>query len=250
MPAFSVIMPTWNSDRFVRAAVASVQAQTRGDWELLVHDDRSEDATPELLGTMAAADPRIKPVYAAVNSGAAVARNAALGRATGARVAFLDSDDEWLPHKLEAQATFMDERGAALSFGCYETMDEAGRGTGRVVDAGAPRRVDHADMLRKRATMGCLTVMLQRDAFTDYSLPLIRQGQDYALWLKLLRQVPYAWRMDDVIGRYRLVEGSISSNKLRKARRQWQVYREHERLDLLTSARCFSHYARNAIFRR
>ena len=226
-----------------------MQNQTMENWELLICDDASTDGTQSKLASLAASDERINVVCSAQNQGAAYARNNALDRARGQYIAFLDSDDLWFPEKLELQKQFMDS-GIDFSFAPYEIIDEEGTPTGQRVDCRAPEDVSYLDMLKKQATMGCLTVAVRRTAIGSTRMPAIRQGQDYALWLKLLQQVPKAYRMDRVLARYRVVSGSISSNKLRKASRQWQIYRDLEQLPLLNSAYYFVYYVRNALFRR
>lgn len=242
-------MPTFNSQRFVELSIRSVQAQTLTNWELLICDDASTDGTVELLQSLAARDNRIKVVFSPKNRGAAAARNNAIRRAAGEYVAFLDSDDLWMPNKLEQQKMHLDS-GIDFSFTPYEVVDEAGVPTGKFVDCRAPKQVNYLDMLNKRATMGCLTVAIRRSVLQKYQMPPIRQGQDYALWLAVLHEVPFAHRMDTVLSHYRNVPGSISSNKARKAARQWQIYREIEGLPLVRSLWYFVNYVRNALFRR
>lgn len=248
-PDFSIIMPTFNSRLYVEQSIRSVQAQTLTNWELLISDDGSKDDSRQLLEALAQSDSRIKIVFNDVNNGAGAVRNEAMGRAVGEYVAFLDSDDLWMPNKLEEQKKFMDN-GLDFSFAPYEVVNEAGQPTGIKVDCGAPLRVTYLDMLKKRATMGCLTVAVRRTALKNHRMPPIRQGQDYALWLRLLHGVPFASRMDMVLAQYRNVPGSISSNKVRKAARQWQIYREIEKLPMCKSLWYFANYAKNALLRR
>jgi hypothetical protein len=99
-PAVSVVMPTWNREGVLGAAIRSVQAQTFPDWELLVVDDGSTDATRHVVGTFAA-DQRIRYV-AQEHSGKCAARNHALRIARGALIAYLDSDNLWYPDFLSA----------------------------------------------------------------------------------------------------------------------------------------------------
>ncbi|EKO3471167.1 hypothetical protein NTE06_004272 [Vibrio fluvialis] len=81
-------------------------------------------------------------------------------------------------------------------------------------------------------------------------MPLIRTGQDYALWLKLLKEDSFAYPLSKVLTRYRIMPNSISRNKIKKARRQWQIYREIEKLSLFISIECFIYYAYRAVFRK
>ena len=108
MPRVSVIIPTYNRVDILPRAVDSVLAQTARDFELIVVDDGSTDDTQALLN--AYDDPRIRSVAHGSNRGANVARNTGIGAATGTYVAFLDSDDEWHPRKLERQLAVLSER--------------------------------------------------------------------------------------------------------------------------------------------
>ena len=108
MPRVSVIIPTYNRVDVLRRAIDSVLAQTEEDFELLVVDDGSTDDTQAFLKTYD--DPRVRSICFGTNRGANVARNAGIEDANGTYVAFLDSDDEWHPQKLERQLALLDER--------------------------------------------------------------------------------------------------------------------------------------------
>jgi glycosyltransferase involved in cell wall biosynthesis len=102
MSLVSVIVPTYNRRETIQAAIASVQRQTFADWELIVVDDGSTDDTAALIE---GSDPRLVLIRQK-NQGVNAARNAAMLRARGQYIAFLDSDDEWLPHHLELSVAF------------------------------------------------------------------------------------------------------------------------------------------------
>jgi len=103
MPEVSIIMPTYNRADTIGRAIESVRRQTFEEWELIIIDDGSTDGTPSLLS---GADPRIKLIRQE-NRGCYVARNAGLRESRGRFIAFLDSDDEWLPHFLEITTAFL-----------------------------------------------------------------------------------------------------------------------------------------------
>ena len=104
-------------------------------------------------------------------------------------------------------------------------------------------------MLKKKATMGCCTVILRKNAFADISMPIIRAGQDYALWLKLLKTGKPAVIFNQPLSQYRIVSNSLSRNKYKKALKIWQVYREIEQLNIFEASYVFSHYAIRAFFK-
>ena len=124
----SIIMPTYNCGRFIKESIDSVLAQTYTDWELLIVDDCSTDDTTDVVASFK--DPRIHYQCNEHNSGAAVTRNTALRMAKGRWVAFLDSDDLWLPNKLETQIAFMDKNNYAFTYHEYDEIDEESKPIG------------------------------------------------------------------------------------------------------------------------
>lgn len=118
----SIIMPSWNTERFIAETIQSVIDQTYTNWELIIVDDCSSDNTDEVVASFK--DKRIKYLHNEKNSGAALTRNKALREAKGEWIAFLDSDDLWMPEKLEHQIDFMNKNGYSLSFTEYEKIDE------------------------------------------------------------------------------------------------------------------------------
>jgi teichuronic acid biosynthesis glycosyltransferase TuaG len=129
----SIIMPTYNCADFIEESIRSAQAQTMTRWELIVMDDCSTDDTRERVERMGREDARIQYHRLAENSGAAVARTEAMRLAKGNYIAFLDSDDLWMPEKLERQIAFMESNGYRFSCTDYEQIDEQGNPTGRVI---------------------------------------------------------------------------------------------------------------------
>ena len=112
-----IIMPSYNSEKYIKDSIESVLSQTYPYWELLIVDDCSTDKTVEIIKSFK--DERIRFFQNAVNSGAAISRNWALREAKGKWIAFLDSDDIWLPTKLEEQLKFMVENNYAFTYTDY-----------------------------------------------------------------------------------------------------------------------------------
>lgn len=245
----SIITATYNSENLIQKTYESLQLQSHKNWEWVITDDCSSDGTFQLINEMANSDKRISVYKNQVNSGAAVSRNKSLKHSAGEYIAFIDSDDVWLPNKLEKQLEFMGKE-IDFSFTAYELINEDGRALNQKVDASQYGAFSYNDMLMKKATLGCSTVMLRRSAFDDITMPLLRTGQDYATWLKLLKTGVNAHLFNEVLTCYRIMPDSISRNKFKKAKRQWQIYREVEKLPLIKSAICFSFYAWRAVFRK
>jgi teichuronic acid biosynthesis glycosyltransferase TuaG len=246
----SIITPTFNAERFIRDTYESINNQSHTNWEWIVTDDCSSDLTVDILLEISGKDSRVTILQNSVNGGAAVSRNRCLDSASGEYIAFLDSDDLWKPGKLLSQLKFMNSFNYKISFTSYELIDENGRSLNKCVDRACLGSIGYKELLKKRATFGCSTVMLRSSVIQGKRMPLLRTGQDYAFWLSLLSNGTRAAHLAESFTRYRVVPGSISRNKGKKALRQWQIYRQHEGLSIAMSTWCFCFYAIRAVFRR
>lgn len=244
-PVVSIITPLHNSASFISDTIRSVQAQTFADWEMIIVDDCSTDDSVATVERFAAADDRIKIIRLKNNAGAAVARNTAIEAAEGRYIAFLDSDDLWLPEKLIIQLQFMQDKDIAFSYSAYEKVDEQGQPLGLM---GVPDKVNY-DQLLKCCVIGCLTAIYDTHKLGKVYMPLIRKRQDLGLWLRLLKKVDYAYGIQQPLAQYRVRSGSISSNKSNAAVYTWRLYREIEQLNLLKASYYFSHYAVRGVLR-
>lgn len=229
----SVIMPTYNCGRFIAETIASIQAQTYENWEIEIVDDCSTDDTKTVVAALMEKDPRIHYHCLEVNSGAAVARTESMRLARGEYIAFCDSDDLWMPDKLERQIAFMNENGYAFSCTAYEQIDEESNSLDRVIKT--VKKTDYNRLLLD-CPVGNSTVMYNVGVMGKFEVPNIRKRNDDALWLTMLKKEKYIWGMPDVLMRYRIRKNSISSNKLAVIKYHWILYREIEHLSVLRSA--------------
>lgn len=209
----SIITPTWACVAFIVATIKSVQEQTYKNWELLIQDDCSTDNTKEVVEKCIAENPeltdKIKYECNPKNSGAAITRNNALRRAKGRWIAFLDSDDLWLPEKLEKQLKFMVENGYKYSYTKYAEIDNDGRDTG--IQVSGPKHITKNGMF-SFCWPGCLTVMYDREAIGLIQIEDIKKNNDYAMWLKVCRKAD-CYLLNDVLAKYRRGRtGSISTH--------------------------------------
>lgn len=246
----SVITATYNSAKFIESTYLSINNQSYKKWEWVVTDDCSTDNTLEILESIALKDSRVKIYKNNVNGGAAVSRNNCIEHATGEYIAFIDSDDLWLQKKLETQLDFMLTNNISFSFTAYELIDEFGKHINKTVDTQSHGFFNYTDLLAKKITLGCSTVMLKASLIKSIRMPLIRTGQDYAFWLRILKDGNLAYILPSVLTNYRVHSASISRNKFKKALRQWFIYRKIESLSLVYSLYYFSFYAFRAVFRK
>lgn len=212
-PKISIIMPVWNGEKFLREAVDSVLNQTFADWELILIDDGSTDATPEILRAYAKADSRVR-AHRLDHAGIVVALNHGLAQARGEWIARLDADDISEPHRLERQWQAVNRHsGAVLCHTGTALFGDAGimSGTTRL-----PRSrsftalrlcsqcpVTHSTVLFKRA------VALAAGGY----LPEERHAEDFSLWGRLLAQGEFV-ALPEKLVRFRLHQQSVSRQNL------------------------------------
>lgn len=242
----SVVTASHNSAASIERCVRSVQAQTCAPLEHIVVDDGSHDSTAEVLAELAREIPWLS-VIRQPNRGAGPARNAGIEAARGRYIAFLDSDDAWLENKLENQVAFMEAYGAAFTYGDYAIVDAAdGASIGRYVTPSTLRY----DQLLTRCPIGCSTVAYDQDAIGKRFMPAITRGQDWALWLALMRSGVEARKYPgcDVI--YYRRQGSLSRRKIAKALDMYRIYTVEERINRFLSAWLLARFAVNVIARK
>ena len=228
----SIITPAYNCANYIGTTIESVLSQTYSYWEMIIVDDCSSDNTEEVVLHYASKDSRIKYKKLEVNSGAAVARNVAMSMATGQYIAFLDSDDVWLPDKLLTQIQFMQENNYKFTCTDYEQIDETGRHLGKIIHC-----IEKADYNRVLldCPIGNSTVMYDVTQMGKFEVPNIRKRNDDALWLKMLKSEKFIYGMNQVLVQYRVRHDSISANKFQLIKYHWVLYRKIEHLNIMRS---------------
>lgn len=243
----SIITPCYNAEKYLAQTIESVLVQTFRDWEMLVVDDCSSDGSAEIIRSYARKDPRIIYLKTDKRSGSPTGpRNLGIQNARGRYIAFLDSDDLWLPDKLERQLEiFAENESAAVVFSYYEKMSEDGKRSGRVVTS--PESVTYAKLLYGNV-IGCLTGIY--DTGKVGKVYMENYGhEDYIMWLAILKKGYLGVNTQDVQALYRVREQSVSSNKLQALKWQWSIYRNIEKLGFFKSMLCFAGYAFKAFFK-
>jgi glycosyltransferase involved in cell wall biosynthesis len=208
MPRVSVVMPVRNGERFLREALDSTLAQSLSDLELIVVDDGSTDATPDILAGAARGDARIR-VRRQEPGGLTVAINAGCALASAPLIARMDADDVMLADRLERQAAFLDGHPeVALLGGGIVLVDEAGREIDR-----EPGRQQLDFLVRNELTHA--TVVMRADAFRALGGYRLDQSEDYDLWLRFDERYGVSALTDPVI-HYRLHPGQFSVTALER----------------------------------
>lgn len=232
MATVSIITPAYNCKKTIKETYDSILAQTFSDWEWIVVDDHSNDGSFEYVKEITADDNRILVLQTPQNSGAAVARNVGIEKASGRYIAFLDSDDLWKEEKLSHQIKFMQENNHFFTFTNYDLLYSNGKIK--------QHRVKH-DVITYRALLksnhiGCLTVVYDSKELGKVFMPLnCEKREDHGAWLDIVRTGVNAYQLDEYLSIYRIGEKTVSSNKTKMMKYQYRLYRKHEKFGVIKS---------------
>lgn len=217
----SVIMPSFNSERFIEESIRSIQNQTYSNWELIITDDCSTDNTINLIEQLQEKDERIRLYKLSKNKGAGCSRNNSIKMSKGRYIAFCDSDDLWLNNKLEMQVNFMKEHDLSFSYSSYNVINEIGE----IIDQRiCPDELNFTKTLLQNE-IGCLTVIYDRKKIGLKFMKSIRKRQDYLLWLEILKEIRHTRGIKSPLANYRIRQDSISRDKIGLIKYNYQVYR-------------------------
>lgn len=238
-PLVSIITPSYNSEKFIADTIASVQAQTWKNWEMIIVDDCSSDSTTSIIEEISKDDNRIKLKVFSVNSGPAIARNHAIEGASGKYITFLDADDLWFPDFIENSIQTIKSTGIPFVFSSYRRADEQLNFI--YSDFIVPSRVTYFDIL-KTNSISCLTAFFDIETLGKKYMPEVHKRQDMGLWLKYLKDIPYAHGIRQPKAIYRIRENSLSRKKSGLIKYQWEFYRNVEKLDIFRSSYYMMHW--------
>lgn len=218
LPLVSVVIPTFNAERFVERALTSVASQTLKSTETIVIDDASKDRTTAVVRTWQSRGVRL--LAQAVNRGPAAARNIGIRAATGMYVAFLDADDEWMPEKLERQVAVLTKNPAASFCGCNAvwrfpdgSVESSVSAQHPVVEGSEAWRVLlRYSFVQTPSVVARREILLRANGF-DESLAV---GEDQDLWLRLAMMGPVVWAHESLVTVHKLADGYMASNAARE----------------------------------
>lgn len=245
MKKVSVIIPVYNSSKYILECVDSVLNQTYKNLEIIIIDDKSQDNSVEIIKQIN--DKRIILIEQPNNLGVALTRNRGIEVSTGSYICFIDSDDKWKTKKIEKQLKFMNKKNCAFSYTGYEFADKNCIPNGKKVFV--PNKISYNEAL-KNTTISTITVMFDMEKLSKEDIYMENiKSEDTACWWKVLKKVKYAYGLNEILSYYRKVPKSLSSNKFKAIIRTWNLYK-HENINIVKRIYYFMHYIVNAIKRR
>lgn len=236
----SIITPAYNAGGHISETIESVLNQTYKNWEMIIINDCSKDNTLEIINEFAKKDKRIKIINLESNGGAANAWNQGFKVMEGEFLAFIDSDDLWVENKLEKQISFIESKGYPFVFSSYEWIDVNSKSLNKIIKA--PKKISYKQMIKKN-DIGLLTVMIDLKKVKIDFIDPVNMAWDFLLWSNILKKGISAYGMEEVLGKYRILDGSASRNKKKAAKGIWEIYKNQFGFGLTKRLYLFIQYA-------
>lgn len=214
-------MPCYNSSKYISDAIESILRQDYQNWELLIADDCSTDNSADIIKHYSVMDSRVKYFKLEKNSGAAMARNYCIERATGRYIAFCDSDDWWYPEKLSVQIDFMQKNGYEFICSNYEVTDENLKPEKIFIQ----KKYISIRTIMVGYSINTSSIVFDTKRVGKMYMPIIKTAEDAGLWIKLLKETKGAYSVNKVLLKYRTCPASLSRDKISLMRSEIKMYK-------------------------
>ncbi|MBO4894983.1 MAG: glycosyltransferase family 2 protein [Clostridia bacterium] len=239
----SIIMAAYNAEKTIGFAIESVLAQTYKDYELIIVNDCSSDSTEEIVRIYVENDSRIKLISNEKNLGVSLSRLEALKVANGEWIAVLDSDDAWVPEKLEKQTALQKELEADLVFTGVRYI----RADGAPIDWAfkVPGETCYKELL-KQNVIANPSALVRKELYSEHYAIGDEMHEDFAVWLSILKTGIKAYAVTEPLTVVRVSPNSKSGNKFKSALMNWRTYR-YMKLNVFSAAYYMCRYTVNGV---
>tara|TARA_B100001564_G_C20512111_1_gene611087 strand:+ start:7 stop:771 length:765 start_codon:yes stop_codon:yes gene_type:complete len=220
-----IILPNYNSSKFVIKTISSIFKQTYKNWKLIIVDDFSDKKTKKILKEISK-NKNIKVFFLNKNHGAGFCRNFAIKKSKSPYLAFIDSDDTWKKDKLKKQINFMKKNNFSFSYTDYKTFGNKKR----KVDN--PSKLNYLNFLRN-TSIATSTMMIKRDLIGNIKFTNTKICEDFFFKCRLLQKVGHAFCLDQYLTNYRIRKNSLQSNNLRNFYWIWKINKNYNKLNII-----------------
>tara|TARA_B100001250_G_scaffold414037_1_gene450337 strand:- start:884 stop:1717 length:834 start_codon:yes stop_codon:yes gene_type:complete len=245
----SIIMPSYNSEKFIKQSISSVLDQGYKNWELLIVDGMSNDSTREIIKKYQSLDSRICLIDNPNDGGPGQARNLALNYFNGDFIAFIDSDDLWTQDKLKKQLKFMVKNDFTFTYTDYKKIDENNKISNASISGHESNNFHQ--YLRRRGIANS-SVIIRADIILEGIFDEVERmyAEDTMWWLILLKNGNVAFALNKTLMLYRTISSSRSSNIFQNQKDVWNFYLNFLNLGILKSIYYYFLYLIDVILRR
>ncbi len=247
MEYVDIIMPVYNGEEYIEEAINSIKQQTYKNWRLIIIDDASTDATIEAIERVTN-DVKNKTlvIRSVKNLGPAEARNLGIRKSDNRYIAFLDSDDIWYKDKLKKQIDFMEKNNYGFTYTLFTYLKEQKKKAVKVF----PKSLNYRQALGNTFILTSTVIIDTKYMAKEKIFMKNVFNEDTATWWQILKSGNIACGLKENLTLYRIRKNSLSYNKLKNLKRNWNLYRKVENLSFLKSSYYFINYVINATIKR
>lgn len=233
MDLVSVIIPYFRKRNFIKESLISVINQNYNNLEVIIIYDDSNLNDFEFLQKLSKLDNRIKIIKNVAKLGAGLSRNIGIEKSNGKYIAFLDSDDTWMPDKLNSQILFMKQNNYKVSHTSYYIVDEKKR----IIGQRKARDLLSIDEILKSCDIGLSTVVIEKNIVIHNKIefPELKTKEDFVFWLMLFKKNYKFYAYDKYLTNWRDLKNSLSSSTIQKLIDGFRVYNNHMKFNFLKS---------------
>ena len=239
-PLISIIVPVYNTEKYISETIQSVVDQTYTNWELILVDDGSTDRSKEIILQWVKQDERIH-YFRKENGGQASARNFGIQKSKGSHIAFLDADDLYLKNRLEAQVQDLHEQTADFYYGggfYYDDSVETPKTEPYEWHYGKYTGTEFFKILYHSCAVNINTVLMEKSFLEQVGLfdesPILRGTEDWELWLRVALKAKVVYGNPARYTLYRMHDGGIHFQRANMLIGKWKIYEKHESQALIS----------------
>lgn len=223
-PAVSIVLPNYNSFKFINSTIKSIIKQSYTNWKLIIIDDCSDKKTRDLLVKITK-NKKIKIFWLKKNRGAGYCRNLAVKKSHSKYIAFIDSDDIWKKNKLKNQINFMEKNNLDFTYTSYEIFGEKKK------SVFPPEKLNYKQFLGN-TSIATSTMILKYNIIKNAKFTNTEICEDYFFKCKILKNINYAYCLNKILTKYRIRRNSLQSNNLKNLYWIWNINKNFNKLNV------------------
>jgi len=221
----AIILPNYNSSKFINNTIRSIINQTYKHWELIIVDDASDKKTKNILNSFKN-EKKIKIYYLKKNKGAGYCRNLGIRKSKSDYLAFIDSDDYWKKNKLKSQLFFMIKNKLKFSYTNYYVFYEKNKKMKKIY---CPNKFSYNEFI-KNTSIGTSTVMVERDLVKNFKFSNTKICEDYHYKCLILKKIVNGFCLKNFLTVYRVHNDSLQNSNVRNIFWMWKINRDYNKL--------------------
>lgn len=224
----SIILPNYNSSKYLISTISSIKNQTYNNWELIIVDDCSDNKTKKILKKYKKSK-KIKIIWLKKNRGAAYCRNLAIKKSRSKYLAFIDSDDLWKKNKLNIQIKYMIKNNYDFTYTYYEAFYP--KYTRKII---VPSKFNFKSFI-KDTSIATSTMVIKRNIAKGIKFTNTRICEDYYFKCRVLKRIGSGFCIKKYLTKYRIRNNSLQSNKLNNFFWMWKINKNFNKLSFFAN---------------